>query len=57
MDKETRMMLEQILAQLATLSERLEKYTTDLTEFSDRFEEVMSAVEDERRLDLMRDNY
>lgn len=32
-----------------------EKFVGDLEEFSERFEEVVTALEDERRLDLLRE--
>jgi predicted ATP-grasp superfamily ATP-dependent carboligase len=37
------------------LAETVESYTADLKEFSERFEDVVSTLENERRLDLMRD--
>jgi hypothetical protein len=37
------------------LAERVEKYAIDLSEFSDRFDEVVTQLEDERRLDLIQD--
>jgi hypothetical protein len=54
--------LESILLQLAQmnisfakLTAEVEGLTADLKEFSDRFEEVVTQLEDERRLDLMGD--
>jgi uncharacterized tellurite resistance protein B-like protein len=40
---------------LTKLAERVEKYAIDLSEFSDRFDEVVTQLEDERRLDLIQD--
>ena len=55
-------LLEGILIQLGAvngslenLANRLDKFIVDLSEFSERFEEVMDKIEDERRLDLTRD--
>lgn len=55
-------LLEGIIIQLAELNKsveqlvvRLDKTLTDFTEFSERFEEVMTQLEDERRLDITRD--
>jgi hypothetical protein len=51
-------LLEAILLQLKALTDRVEKYAIDLSEFSDRFEEVVAELADERRLDLMsREDY
>lgn len=54
---ETNVLLEQILKQLQILNAKLDQHRFDLAEFSERFEEVMTIVEDERRLDLIKDNY
>lgn len=58
MDKQ----LEAIQVQLAGIAEAVKgiealatavkKFTTDLTDFSERFEEVVTALEAERRIDL-----
>jgi hypothetical protein len=55
-------MLEGLLEQIAALNVKLERlmtkvdgYTTDLAEFSERFEDVVGRLENERRLDLMGD--
>jgi predicted ATP-grasp superfamily ATP-dependent carboligase len=40
---------------ISKLAETVESYTADLKEFSERFEDVVSTLENERRLDLMRD--
>ena len=57
MDEITKI-LEAIVAQLGQISaaqnrltERVEKYVSDLEEFSQRFEEVVEQLENERRLD------
>jgi hypothetical protein len=54
--------LESILLQLAQmninfakLTAEVESLTADLKDFSDRFEEVVTWLENERRLDLMGD--
>ena len=51
-------LLEEILVQLGTMNDqltsiegRLERYTADLSDFSERFEEVIERLEEERRLD------
>lgn len=56
--------LETILAQLTLinaninrLNDRLDGYMTDLRDFSDRFDEVVTTLEQERRLDMIRDSY
>ena len=49
------MQLSQLNANIEKLIERVDKNTTDLADFSERFEEVMTTVEDERRMDLLRD--
>lgn len=49
------MQLTQLNANIERLIERVEKNTADIADFSERFEEVMTTVEDERRMDLLRD--
>ncbi len=49
------MQLQQLNANIEKLIERVDKNTTDLSEFSERFEEVTDQLADERRLDLLRD--
>lgn len=44
--------LAQLTIAVNALIERVEKQVTDLGEFAERFEDVMSQVESERRLDL-----
>ena len=44
--------LEAILVQLSQLNDKIDRFSTDLTEFSERFEEVVDRMETERRLDL-----
>ena len=43
--------LKHISAAMATLADRVERYDADLREFSERFEEVLTRLENERRLD------
>ena len=45
--------LVQINTAITQLSEQIGAYTTDLSEFAERFEEVMERLENERRLDLI----
>lgn len=47
------MQLGQLNATMTDLATKVEKYAFDLNEFSDRFEEVVTQLEDERRLDLL----
>ena len=47
--------LAQITAAQNRLTERLDKFIVDLSEFSERFEDVIENLENERRLDLMSD--
>lgn len=56
MDQKILELLEHIVAELAELRRRLDKNTTDLSDFSDRFEEVMLQLENERRLDFFANN-
>jgi len=46
-----RKILEEIMLRLTAIEEVLDKFTTDLGEFSERFEEVIERVEAERRVD------
>lgn len=57
MDKEQKLLLEAILMQVGQLNARIEKITADWIEFSERFEDVVTQLEDERRLDLLKDSY
>ena len=49
------MQLGQINANVSGLTEQIANMVTDLTEFSERFEEVVTAMENERRLDRLTD--
>lgn len=49
------MQLGQINANLVQLTDRVDKFVFDLNEFSERFEEVVGQLENERRLDVSRD--
>ena len=42
----------EIIIRLAGIDDKLDKFTADLSEFSDRFEEVVERMESERRADL-----
>ena len=47
--------LSKLAASNSLLIARVEKYASDLETFAERFEEVVTQLEDERRLDLMSD--
>ena len=47
--------LDAIDLKLTKMLIRVDEYGVGLSEFAERFEEVMLALEDERRLDLMQD--
>ena len=47
--------LGQISAAINKLTERVEQNTVDLSEFVERFEEIMARIENERRLDWQND--
>lgn len=47
--------IEASLTKVGPLAERVDKFVADLAEFSERFEEVVQQLADERRLDLLRD--
>lgn len=49
------MQIAQVNANVAKLTDRVEGLLIDLKEFSERFEEVVTQLEDERRLDITRD--
>lgn len=49
------MQIGQINANITRLADRVEVFTTDLREFSERFEDVVTQLEDERRLDRLED--
>ena len=49
------MQIAQVNANVAKLTERVDDLLVDLREFSERFEEVVTQLEDERRLDITRD--
>jgi hypothetical protein len=48
-------LLKQILAELKAIREAQINITTDFNEFNERFEDVITQLEDERRLDILRD--
>lgn len=47
--------LAQISAEQKTILETVSKITADFQEFAERFDEVVTQLEDERRLDLLGD--
>lgn len=49
------MQLAQLDANVASAVERMDAISIDLEAFSERFEDVVTQLEDERRLDLARD--
>lgn len=53
--KELKALLGNVVAMQAQLMKRLDEVVSDFNEFGDRFEEVMQEVENERRLDALRD--
>ena len=51
MDEELLIQLTYINTAISQLVDRIDRYDTDLREFAERFEEVMTQLENERRLD------
>lgn len=53
--KEIKALVANVAAMQTQLMKRLDDIVSDFNDFSERFEEVITQVENERRLDALRD--